>query len=207
MNDSSSLDIDSTVCNITAPSVQVFSSSATTPSLTVNQEGVSVDAQLLDVRGSLGLTLNGPLETELVRGPAGENLEVLSPSGQITLTGARGVRIEDGVGFSGVHITGSDDVTISSQFGTVSVHTHTRAHTRTHARPHTRTHTHIHTHTPHTHTHTHSQVSLDSRNVQLPGLRRASSEGNIYEVCACSNGELYLVPASSTCDNHGGICS
>ena len=152
MNGTSSLNIDSNVCNVTAPSVQVFSPSATTPSLTVNQEGVSVDAQLLDVRGSLGLTLNGPLETQTVRAPAGEDLEVLSPSGQITLTGSQGVRIEDGVGFTGIDITGSDDVTITSRFGTVRVHTHTHSCTHTHTHTHTRMHAHTYLYSSHTFT-------------------------------------------------------
>lgn len=52
------------------------------------------------------------------------------------------------------------------------------------------------------------QVVLDSERVRLRGIPRAAAapddgEQQVYEVCACVSGELYLAPASAS----GAACS
>ncbi len=108
------------MCSITAPLLQMLSPSTGTPSLVVNSQGVSIEAALLDVRGSLGLTLAGPLETGQIASPPGDNLQLSSPSGGVTITGSQGVRIEDGFGFDGIEVTANEDVSITSRNGVVS---------------------------------------------------------------------------------------
>ena len=59
------------------------------------------------------------------------------------------------------------------------------------------------------------QVVLDSGTVRLSGLPVASSEGGqqleqVYEVCSCASGKLYLSPASASgpaCTVNSDICS
>ncbi len=108
------------MCSITAPLLQMLSSSTGTPALTIDHQGVSVGAAQLDVRGTLGLTLGGPLETGQILSAPGDNLELLSPSGELTLIGSQGVRIQDGVGFNGIELTSNDDISITSRSGAVS---------------------------------------------------------------------------------------
>lgn len=117
----SSLAIDSVSLNVTTPSFNIFtnSPSETDPVLSVNDEGVSISTGQLNVRGTLGVSLGGPLEAPQVRSPPTENLELISPSGEIRLVGSEGVRIEDGVAFRGVEVSSSDDVTITSRSGSV----------------------------------------------------------------------------------------
>ena len=144
----SSIAIDNDSLNVTTPSFNVFTNSAsspTDPTLSVSNEGVSIVSNQLNVRGTLGVSLSGPLEAPQVISPPSEDLELISPSGQVRLVGSGGVRIEDGVAFRGIEVSSDDDVTITSQSGSVSwshisfsLHTHTRTHT------HVRTCTHTH---------------------------------------------------------------
>jgi len=51
------------------------------------------------------------------------------------------------------------------------------------------------------------QVVLNSDEVILPGLpREAESTNGVYEVCACSNGRLYLTPSTASCSG-SSVCS
>lgn len=110
------------MCSINTPLLQMFSPSTNTPSLTVDSQGVSVQATHLNVSGSLGLSLAGPLETEQVLSAPGENLQLSSPSGRMTITGSQGVRIEDGYGFDGIEIISNEGVSITSRNGAVSLY-------------------------------------------------------------------------------------
>lgn len=110
------------MCSITAPLLQMLSSSTGgTPALRIDHQGVSVGAAHLDVRGALGLTLGGPLETAQIVSVPGDNLQLLSPSGEMTLIGSQGVRIHDGTGFNGIELTSNDDISITSRSGAVSL--------------------------------------------------------------------------------------
>ena len=68
-----------------------------------------------------GAIVRGPVETNQVQSPANQNLRVQSLSGELELTGGRGVRIEDGVGFGGVEVTAHSNLMVSSLTGQVRV--------------------------------------------------------------------------------------
>ena len=87
--------------------------------LSVSSDGVSVGATQLEVTSSLGMVVNGPLETNQIQSPANQNLEIHSVSGELGLFGGRGVHIRDGPGFNGVHLTSHDDLTLMSSTGQV----------------------------------------------------------------------------------------
>lgn len=118
---SSSISLNNNMCSITTPQLQLLPSSSATPALTIDHQGVSVGAEQLNVSGSLGLILGGPLETDEIRSPPEENLEVLSPSGRLIMTGSQGVRIEDGFGFDGIEVTAANDIAITSRNGVVGL--------------------------------------------------------------------------------------
>lgn len=85
----------------------------------MNGNGVSIGATRVEVTGSLGATINGPLETTQVQSPANQDLQVQSLSGELELTGGRGVHIHDGPGFDGVQVTSHSDLRVTSQNGQV----------------------------------------------------------------------------------------
>ena len=51
-----------------------------------------------------------------------------------------------------------------------------------------------------------SQIVLRGENIGVEGVPR-SEESDMYEVCVCRGGKLYLVPASSNCMDDNGICT
>ena len=101
-------------------SVQGSTETGQSPLLSVSSDEVRVGAAQLQVVGPLGLLLNGPLETRMIRSPPDQNLLVQSFSGELTIRGGSGVRIEDGSAFAGgVTITSEEDIGLSSQDGQV----------------------------------------------------------------------------------------
>lgn len=108
--------------NITTPELSVVTESSgntSSPLFSVSSAGVVIRQQL-HVTSSLGLTLNGPLETSLLQSPANQDLEVQSLSGELSLTGGSGVLIEDGTGSEGgVSISAYSDISLTSQTGQV----------------------------------------------------------------------------------------
>ena len=91
------------------------------PILSLSEDQVQVGATELEVTGSLGASISGPVETSTLQSPPNTNLQIQSLSGALVLTGAEGLRIEDSAGSdSGLSITSNADLTISSQAGQVS---------------------------------------------------------------------------------------
>ena len=119
VNEGSSLQLSNSSLNILTEQFSVSESPDSTPLLSVSTEGVSVSSTRMDVSGSLGVAINGPLETRQVQSPANQDLTVQSLSGELRLTGGRGISLQDGAGFGGVAISSNSDLTITSQSGQV----------------------------------------------------------------------------------------
>ncbi len=160
------------------------------PVLSITESGVSVGAAEMEVTGSLGVRLSGPLETDTVQSPPNSNLQLQSLSGGLVLTGAGGLHIQDSAGSdAGVSLTSNADLTLTSQRGQVRASSVCTQHI------------------------THGafavfQVVIASQNVVLQGVQR-TAESDTYEVCICGGqrARLYLVPATSNCQQHNGICT
>lgn len=119
VNGGSSLELGNSSLNIIAEQLSVMDQTSSTPLLSVSAEGVSVGSTRMDITGSLGVAIDGPLETSQVQSPSNQDLQVQSLSGELHLTGGRGVTLQDGPGFGGVAISSNSDLTITSQNGQV----------------------------------------------------------------------------------------
>ncbi len=96
-----------------------------TPVFSVSEKGVCVGATLLEVVGSLGVSVSGPVETSAVQSPPNANLQLQSLSGELVLTGAGGLAIQDSPGSdAGVSLTSHADLTLTSQTGQASLPMH-----------------------------------------------------------------------------------
>ena len=115
----SSLTIGNSSLNISTDTLSFLGLNASSTLLSVSNTGVRVGASQLEVTGSLGLTLNGPVQTSQLQSPANQNLQINSLSGQLELTGAQGVHIRDGPASSGIRLTSHNDFTLESQTGQV----------------------------------------------------------------------------------------
>lgn len=161
------------------------------PVLSLTESGVSVGAAEMEVTGSLGASLGGPLETGTVQSPPNSNLQLQSLSGGLVLTGAGGLRIEDSPGSdAGVSVTSNSDLTLSSQRGQVRASSLSHSYVSTHGALVV------------------FQVVIASQSVMLQGVQR-TAESDTYEVCVCGGptAQLYLVPATSNCLQHNAICT
>lgn len=119
VEDGSSLLLSNSSLNIVAEQLTVSEQTSSTPLLSVSTEGVGVASTRMDVTGSQGLSINGPLETSQVRSPSNQDLQIQSLSGELRLTGGRGLTLRDGPGFDGVTVTSSSDLSITSESGQV----------------------------------------------------------------------------------------
>jgi hypothetical protein len=188
---------------------------------------VSVGASQVKVTGTLGMVLNGPLDTGQISSHPNSDLTLESASGSLTMVGRGGVRIQDGPAFEGVEITSNEKLSISSRsevcqlkqaqkynsYCVMILITYICAACTSKLIPLifgwempiglrdlrvpdvTKFNSSI------------VQVVLDSETVRLRGIPRAAApdgeQQQVYEVCACASGELYLAPASA----NGAACS
>ena len=90
------------------------------PLLSVSPESVTVRAGRLEASGTLGIQVEGPVETAQLLSPANENLRIEAPSGSLDLLGSRGATLQSGFA-SGVDVSSYQDLTLRSQNGSVSV--------------------------------------------------------------------------------------
>ena len=113
----SDIAMDNTTLNITAQQFLITSpSNSSTPALSVSDDGtVSVGASQMEVTGTLGMVLNGPLETGQVSSHPNSDLNLESASGSLVIIGRGGVQIQDGPAFEGVEITSNERLSISSR--------------------------------------------------------------------------------------------
>lgn len=107
--------MDTSSVNITAQQFQVSSPTGSTPSLSVSDDVITVGAAQMEVKGSLGVVLNGPLETRQISSHPNADLSLESASGSLVITGREGVQIQDGAAFEGVQITSNERLSISSR--------------------------------------------------------------------------------------------
>lgn len=114
----SSLQLGNSSLDIIADQLSVSEQTSSTPLLSVSAEGVNVGTSV-GVTGSLGVTIGGPLETSQVQSPGNQDLLIQSLSGELHLTGGRGISLRDGPGFDGVAVSSNSDLTITSQNGQV----------------------------------------------------------------------------------------
>lgn len=126
--------MDNSTLNITAQLLQVMSPTDSHPTLSIGDDVITVGASLMEVKGTLGMVLNGPLETGHISSPPNTNLNIESASGSLIITGRGGVQIQDGPAFDGVEVTSNERLTIASRsevslirfsraFTTISMHT------------------------------------------------------------------------------------
>ena len=69
--------------------------------------------------GTLGIFIEGPVETSQIQSSPNQQLKLESPSGNLRLVGSHGVTVETG-GIGGVAVSAQDDITLESQNGSVS---------------------------------------------------------------------------------------
>lgn len=113
--DNSTLNITTQLFHVATPS-----SLSQSPALSVSDDGVSVGASQMEVTGTLGMILNGPVETAQISSHPSEDLHLESAAGSVVVVGRGGVHIEDGPGLDGVEITSNEQVSIASRSGAVS---------------------------------------------------------------------------------------
>ena len=119
-NGNSHIQVSPSSVNISTASFSVRSEAGQESLLSVDRTEVTVATAQLQVTGALGMFLNGPLETTSISSPANQDLQVQSFSGELSLQGASGVRIEDGSSVAGgVRITSQEDILLTSQNGQV----------------------------------------------------------------------------------------
>ena len=88
------------------------------PLLSASNGRVEVSAETLEVKGSLGVAIEGGVETSSLCSVEGVGLGVESRAGRMELVGGEGVSVEGGV-LGGVTVTSNKDLTLSSQSGAV----------------------------------------------------------------------------------------
>ena len=129
--------MDNSTLNITAQLLQVMLPTDSRPALSIGDDIITVGASLMEVKGTLGMVLNGPLETGHISSPPNTDLNIESASGSLIITGRGGVQIQDGPAFDGVEVTSNERLTIASRsevslraclrfsraFTTISMHT------------------------------------------------------------------------------------
>jgi len=119
-NENSHIQVSPSSINISTRYFSVQAGAGQPSLLSVDRDEVTVAAAQLQVTGALGMLLNGPLETASVSSPADQNLQIQSFSGELSLQGAAGIRIEDGSAVSGgVSIFSQEDILLASQDGQV----------------------------------------------------------------------------------------
>ena len=92
------------------------------PLLSLSEDGVSIGATQVEVTGSLGASIAGPVETRAVQSPPNADLQLQSLSGGLVLTAAGGLVIQDSPGSdAGVSLTSNADLTLTSQSGQASL--------------------------------------------------------------------------------------
>ena len=107
--------MDNSTLNITAQLFQVTTPTSSTPALSISDDVITVGAAQVQVKGTLGMILNGPLETAQISSHPNSNLNLESASGSVEMVGRGGVNIEDGPHFEGVQITSNEKLLISSR--------------------------------------------------------------------------------------------
>lgn len=111
----SDITMDNTTLNITAQQFQVTPPLSSSPALSISDDGtISVNASQMEVTGTLGMVLNGPLETGQISSHPNSDLNLESASGSLVMVGRGGVQIQDGPAFEGVEITSNERLSISS---------------------------------------------------------------------------------------------
>lgn len=173
---SSELRLGQNTLNISTDSFQVFSQDQASPGeplLSVTSEGVSVGAAMLDARGTLGTTLEGPLETSQIQSAPNQPLRLESPSGELRLIGSSGVSIQAGP-LGSVDIMSAGDINLQAQNGDITL----------------------------------NAAQLTFSNLPIVEAGSASTATDVFEVCACASGRLYLVSATLAegCLNSNDVC-
>ena len=99
------------------------SQAATEPDLlSVTENGVSIGAHMLEVKGQRGMSVSGSVSLSQLSGHPSQDLHLRAPSGSLQAQGAQGVALEAAAG--GLTLTAGGDLRIQSSNGPVSAHTH-----------------------------------------------------------------------------------
>ena len=104
------------------------SQAATEPDLlSVTENGVSIGAHMLEVKGQRGMSVSGSVSLSQLSGHPSQDLHLRAPSGSLQAQGAQGVALEAAAG--GLTLTAGGDLRIQSSNGPVSARTHRQTHT------------------------------------------------------------------------------
>ena len=123
---SSQLHIQGDFVNVTSRDfrVRLPTQTATDPDLlSVTENGVTVGADLLDVKGQRGMSVSGSVRTSQLSGHSSQNLHLNALSGSLQVQGDQGVSLEALAG--GLNVTAGGDLKIQSNNGPVSINTYT----------------------------------------------------------------------------------
>lgn len=107
--------MDNSTLNITTQLFQVVTPTNSSPALSITDDSIIVGATEMEVQGTLGMVLNGPLETDEISSHPNADLNVESASGSLMMVGRGGVSIQDGPAFGGVQVTSNEGLSISSR--------------------------------------------------------------------------------------------
>jgi len=142
-----------------------------------NRREVHVGADVLRVSGVGGAVFEGSIQTQVVRAEPGEVLTLESPTRSLHVQAAQRVKLESLAGE--LAATCYQDLRLKSTGGS---------------------------------------IKLDSSSVMLPNIRTAAitakaknssqtkSSVQIYQVCVCSNGRLFISPPDGSCMADDTIC-
>lgn len=108
--------------NISASSFQVYAQdqSSEDPLFSVSSERVSVGADTLEARGTLGISVGGPVETSQIQSPSGGQLKLEAASGVLTMIGSQSASIETSAA-GNIDVASFGDITLTASQGSVSV--------------------------------------------------------------------------------------
>ncbi|XP_057377649.1 zeta-sarcoglycan-like [Daphnia carinata] len=149
-----------------------------------NRKEVVVGADILRVSGVGGAVFEGSIQTPLVRAESGNDLRLESATRTLQMQAPQGVALESQAG--DITATSYEDLRLWSTGGSIRIDSSSVV------LPNIRTAL-----------VTSKRSSFGSNNQQQTGR----SSAQIYQVCVCSNGRLFLSPPHGLCVADGTICA
>ena len=104
---------------IESDNFQITSSERDSPLLMLTNGELVIGADVLEAMGTRGISLEGPVETDILRAHNKQQLNMESPSGSVNIIGSQGVTVESTAG--AVSIQSFNELLLRSINGTVSI--------------------------------------------------------------------------------------
>nr|CAI5847236.1 unnamed protein product [Callosobruchus analis] len=153
-----------------------------------NRKEVLVGSETLHVTGEGGTILRGSIQTRLVRAEAGHDLRLESPTRSLEMKGAKGVHLESRGG--GIGAVAFNDISFKSEVGALRLDT---ASILMPALPTAKLT---------------SPGNLKYSNIPPAELGSTQSTPDIYQLCVCESGKLFLASPHLVCasENDDKVC-